>query len=145
MPNLFVTLMRLGVVGLVLVLAGCADLAAALPPRPTPFPTLARLPSVTPVTPSPLPTATLPVPTIPPTPTSVPILGTVTITANVRSGPSTTFDILTIIEGGASVEILGRSGDWYQIRTPDGFSGWLFAQLLDIPTDVASNIPTVVP
>jgi N-acetylmuramoyl-L-alanine amidase len=47
---------------------------------------------------------------------------------NVRSGPGTTFDILTRALRGALLPLLSRQGDWLQVRLPDGRNGWVATQ-----------------
>ncbi len=52
--------------------------------------------------------------------------GTVTATSlNVRTGPSTSNTIITTIPNGTRVTILGDSGNWYNVRLPDGRIGWV--------------------
>lgn len=128
-----------------LLLSSCDYIRSALPPSPSPFPVLARLPTVTPMTPSPTPPPTRtprPTPTTPPLPA---LEGTVAVGANVRSGPSTDFPIVTSIVAGSSVTILGQSGTWYQIKTPEGVEGWMSALVLEVSPAVVTAIPTVVP
>lgn len=128
---------------LALALAACGDLVAALPPRPSPFPTLARLPSVTPVTPSPTrpPTATPPQAT----PTPAPLLVRAPGPANVRSGPGVSFEIVGVVAADDPIELLGRSGDWYRVALADGSVGWMAGQVLGIAPDVAAAVPLVEP
>jgi hypothetical protein len=118
----------------------CADLTADLPPRPTPFPTLERLPSVTPVTPSPTPppTATL-VPLATPTPTPLP--ATVATTANVRSNPSLDSSVVLVVEAGQALNLRARQGDWYAVELPGGLSGWMAASVLTIDPAIAAAVP----
>lgn len=128
---------------LAVAISACGDLAAALPPRPTPFPTLPRLPSVTPVTPSPTP---LPTPTAPaPTPTPAPLLARVPGPANVRAGPGTTFTIVGVVDAGDQIDLLGRTGEWYRVSLPDGTLGWMSGQVLEIDPEVAAAVPLVEP
>ncbi|HMQ29297.1 MAG TPA: SH3 domain-containing protein [Chloroflexaceae bacterium] len=125
---------------LLLTLGACGDLASALPARPTPVPTLARLPSVTPVTPSATPPPTLtPAPVT--TPTAVPLLGTVAIGANVREGPGIAFAVVGVLDEGAQVELLGRSGGWYEVAAPGGLTGWMSGQVLTIDPVTDSAVP----
>lgn len=123
-----------------LALGACGDLASALPARPTPVPTLARLPSVTPVTPSATrePTPTL-VPII--TPTPVPLLASVAVAANVRAGPGTSFDVVGTLAADAEVRLLRRSADWYEIVGPDEVAGWMSGQVLTIDPATAAAVP----
>jgi hypothetical protein len=112
----------------VLFLTACVDLVAVVPERPSAVPTLARLPSVTPVTPSPIPSPT-PIPAL--TPTPEPLVALVISPANIRGGPGTDFPIVGILDVGASVTLLRRRGDWFAISTTD-LSGWIFRELIAI-------------
>jgi hypothetical protein len=125
-------------------LAACGDLAAALPPRPSPFPTLARLPSVTPVTPSPIP---LPTATAVAQPTATPALplAFVVVDANMRSGPGTGFEIVSVVSAGSSIALSGRQDDWYQVRTADGVEGWMSNLVLEVDPAVADSVPLAQP
>jgi SH3-like domain-containing protein len=125
-------------------LAACGDLAAALPPRPSPFPTLERLPSVTPVTPSPIPTPT-PTAIAEPSPTPTLPLAFVTVNANMRSGPGTDFMIVSVVSAGSSIALSGRQDDWYQVRTADGIEGWMSNLVLEVDPAVADSVPLTQP
>ncbi|NJK81492.1 MAG: SH3 domain-containing protein [Chloroflexaceae bacterium] len=132
---------------LLFVLSGCDYIASALPPTPSPFPTLARLPSVTPVTPSPTWT---PAPTRTSTPVVTPtpllLIGTVAVGANVRSGPGTEFPIVTSLVSGTTVTLEARiDAGWYRIVTPEGVEAWMSEQVLDVPPDIVEQIPLVEP
>jgi len=52
-------------------------------------------------------------------------------TANVRSGPGTTYQVVTFVTQGAVLAILDKSAasDWLYIRTPNNVSGWVSAGL----------------
>lgn len=136
-------LLRLLIVtlSLALMLAACGDLEAALPERPTPVPTLPRLPSVTPITPSPTPAPTL-TPTLTPTPR--PLVATVARAANVRAGPGTTFDIVGTMEAGVTVILLHRRDDWFAIETVD-VKGWMFRDLLELDPATEQAVPLDLP
>lgn len=43
---------------------------------------------------------------------------------NLRSGPGSNYSELAEMEPGTQVQILGQSGDWSRLRTPDGQIGW---------------------
>lgn len=99
----------------------------------TPTPT--TLPTNTP-TPEP-PTATIP---------SIPSLTTRT-DLNVRSGPSTEYDLLGLLPSGSSAEIIGRSADgqWWQVRfspASDGL-GWVSADPAFGEAVNVDNLPVV--
>lgn len=73
---------------------------------------------------------------------SVAVTGTINITAglNARSAPTTTAQLLTLLNGGTVVPILGRSadGEWLQTRLEDGTEAWLFAQYVDVGVPVTA-------
>ncbi|HMO57036.1 MAG TPA: SH3 domain-containing protein [Roseiflexaceae bacterium] len=51
-----------------------------------------------------------------------------------RSGPSTQYDAIGRISRGAELQVIGRYGDWFQVRERiDGPVYWLSGELLDIP------------
>lgn len=116
-----------------LALVACGDLASALPARPSPFPTLARLPSVTPVTPGP---TRLPSPTSAPTRTSTivsrPSRALVAVAANLRSGPGLDYAVVTVLDAGTSLTLGEHQGEWYAVQTADGAQGWMSDQVLDL-------------
>ncbi|RLA81068.1 MAG: hypothetical protein DRG33_01215 [Deltaproteobacteria bacterium] len=49
---------------------------------------------------------------------------------NIRSGPGTSYSVLTTLSQGQQVKGLGKQGDWYQIQLPDGRVGWVYATLV---------------
>lgn len=60
---------------------------------------------------------------------------TATVTAsqlNVRSGPSTAYSIVHVLRQGETVEVIGESDGWYQIRLKDGRVGWSSGQYLNL-------------
>ncbi|MCS6882948.1 MAG: SH3 domain-containing protein [Oscillochloridaceae bacterium] len=125
-----------------LLVGACGEAAAVLPPRPTPAPTLARLPSVTPVTPT-LPART---PTASPAPaTPEAPVGRVAVIANLRAGPGTEHPVLEVLEAGAPVRLLGRSGEWYHVEGPADRRGWMAAEVLEIDPVTADTIPEIRP
>jgi hypothetical protein len=131
---------------LLLAVGGCDYLAGAMPPTPSPFPTVARLPSVTPVTPSPIPPPTnTPRPTLTPTVAPEELEGTVSVGANVRNGPGTQFPAISSVLAGRTVIITGRSEGWYAVITSDGTEGWMSELVIETEPLVATAVPTVVP
>lgn len=137
-------MMRVAAVVLLLVFTGaCADLAM-LPERPTPFPTLARLPTVTPVPPTP---SLLAQPLIISSPTTTPELpmARVAVVANVRAGPGVEYPVVRVFEAGAPVRLLGRFAGWYQVQGPGDVQGWMAAQVLEVDPSVAALVPEVRP
>lgn len=125
-------------------LVGCSGMPEANLPRPTPVPTIGRLPSVTMAPPA---TATVPATaTSLATKTPMPVIGVVNITANVRLGPGTSFDIVGSLETGSEVLLIQRDENWYQIRTiQSGLNGWMIEDVLDIAEDEIERVTTVVP
>ncbi|PDW03678.1 SH3 domain-containing protein [Candidatus Viridilinea mediisalina] len=128
-------------ISLALILAACGDLEAALPERPTPVPTLPRLPSVTPITPSPTPAPTF-TPTLTPTPR--PLVATVVRAANVRAGPGTSFAIVGTMEAGVTVTLHSQRDDWFAIETTD-ITGWMFRDLLELDPATERAVPMDLP
>lgn len=106
----------------------------------TPTPTATAL---FPVTPSLTPTVTL-TPTLTPTPYPQRLADVVRPDINVRAGPGKSYEIVGVLEKGATVNIIGRAEDnsWYKIEAEDGLEGWISAALLR-PHDPAE--PTLVP
>lgn len=96
--------------------------ATVVLPTPKPALTQQRPPTATP-SPSPRPTATATV-----TPTPIPEAAVGQILTNLRSGPAVGFAILTEVDAGTPLEVLGRSADeeWFKVRTPGGQIGWMY-------------------
>lgn len=92
---------------------------ASDPPTATPTPV--------PPTPAPLPTDT---PTSPP---AKPVLVINSGDVNIRSGPSTDYDILTVVNRGEEYEVVGKNGtgDWWQICCVAGEFGWVISEFAD--------------
>ena len=125
---------------------------------PTTMPTKTAVASTTPVptntaTPQPTatikPTATL-VPTftpILPSETAVPLLKAVVAVPNlnVRSGPSTAYDLLGTIAEGEKIELTGRisDGSWWQICCVNGERGWVIGEAIEIPEGAETIVPRV--
>lgn len=130
---------------LVLAATACADLSSALPPSPSPVPTLARLPSVTPMPPAATPSRTPTLTPIIPTATPEPLFGTVLNNANVRAGPGTSFAIVTVVNEGDQVQLSGQTAEWYQVVTETKINGWIFAQILQVDPATAEAVPQVEP
>lgn len=127
-----------------LSLGACADLATTLPARPTPVPTLARLPSVTPV--PPIPTTVPATPTVPASPpTPEPPVGRVAVAANVRAGPGLEYAVVGGLAAGAPVSLLGRFDTWYRVQGPGEVRGWMASQVLEIDPASAALVPETRP
>lgn len=51
---------------------------------------------------------------------------------NIRSKADINSDIITKLHKGNAVDVYGKAGDWYKIRTPDNRIGWVFKDLLSV-------------
>lgn len=112
--------------------ATSTETLTATPTVPSPTPTLTDTvtPSLSPsltytVTPSPLPTLT---PTIE-------LYGTASVrysNTNIRYGPSAEYPVITKLDAGTEVSLLGQSegGQWIVILMQDGKEGWVSSELL---------------
>ena len=63
---------------------------------------------------------------------------TADIGANVRSGPSTSYSILTAVAYNAQVSVTGRSGDWFKVSV-GGQTGYILGELLKTPGTVSAD------
>ncbi len=128
-------------------LSGCDYISSALPPTPSPFPTLARLPTVTPEPPSPTPQPTFTPAPPAPTPTATPFTleGVSLVGANVRAGPGTDFDVIGSAQQGMTVTLHVQHENWFQITTMNGDEGWMAGDVLDIQPEVVNAVPTATP
>jgi len=137
-PALFVSIMALLTVALV---------SCNVTETPTPeliiSPTVEILPPTsTPIPPTSTPTAgptDTPVPTV----TATPSYPTARVTAtilNVRSGPSTTADIITRLQYDTQLRVEGRNAesDWVQVVLDDGSKGWVSAEWVNLSTSISS-------
>ena len=112
---------------------------------PSATPTLTATPSLTrTLSPTPAKTAT-PIPT----PTSVEVNASVAGTKpiNIRTGDSSDFGLLTSLQPGTTVKVVGISrahNDWFQIELPDGRKGWVSARLVTVIGNLAT-VPFVTP
>jgi hypothetical protein len=116
-------------------------LAATKPPTFTPTftatPTATSTSTPTPTsTPTDTPTNTpTPTDTLTPTPTPLPVAVVQSTQAiNVRSGAGRTFPPVGVLRPREQVIVLGQSDDgkWLNVQLPDGRSGWVSADLLQI-------------
>jgi uncharacterized protein YraI len=129
------------------IVAGCG-------PAPTPEPTVTPTPtSPLPPTDTPMPTDTpVPTPVPSPTPTSEPEAVVAVDLLNLRAGPGTNYDILTMMEEGTKSTVVGRTeaNDWLKVVIADGREGWVFAEMVTVSGDlgaiaVAQAPPTPMP
>jgi uncharacterized protein YgiM (DUF1202 family) len=126
--------------GVLLLLAACGEAftQGALPPTPSPFPTLARQPTVTPMGPTPttLPTLAPPPPTA--TPISLPdvLQATSLAEANVREGPGEDFSVIYTIPTTETVQLHKREQGWYQVTLSNEIHGWMSEEVLNVPPEM---------
>lgn len=50
---------------------------------------------------------------------------------NMRSGPGTRHDALWLLGQGYPLQVIGRKGDWYQVRDFEADKGWVYRPLVD--------------
>lgn len=63
--------------------------------------------------------------------------------ANLRSGPGTSYERVGKLKQGQTVRLLGRNGEWYQVQTKSGQSGWLHSELVEVDANVSSSLAVV--
>ncbi len=82
------------------------------------------------------PTEPVPTPgvTSPPSSSSAQPMTATVISAslNLRSEANTTSTVLATLSEGTSLEVLKSQGDWYQVKTPAGETGWVAGWLIDV-------------
>lgn len=64
--------------------------------------------------------------------------------SNLRSGPSSDYDIIGTLEQGTPVKVIGSAWTtvdelWFQVETPAGESGWVYQDLLDLSPEVTAT------
>lgn len=65
---------------------------------------------------------------------AVECVGTVTGSGvNVRAGPGTDFAVLTQVEMGTRVTVLGLEDGWARVRLPDGREGYISTRFVEAP------------
>jgi hypothetical protein len=86
-------------------------------------------------------------PTATPTPTPKPDAVVNTANLNLRSGPSTDYEILGVLKQGDPLKITGKDspGDWLKVIAPDGEEGWVAAWLLEINLDISGVLIAQAP
>jgi hypothetical protein len=59
---------------------------------------------------------------------------------NLRAGPDTSYDILTMMEEGTELKVVGRTetSDWLKVVTADGREGWVFAEMVNVSGDLGA-------
>ena len=61
---------------------------------------------------------------------------------NMRTGPGTQYRILKALASGDKVSRLDSSGDWIQVRTPEGLEGWVPGGYLSPEPPASLALPT---
>ncbi|MCZ6877537.1 MAG: SH3 domain-containing protein [Acidobacteria bacterium] len=51
-------------------------------------------------------------------------------TVNIRQAASTSSRIISTVKRGDKLEVLDKTGSWYQIKTESGRTGWVHASLV---------------
>ncbi len=117
------------------------DVASTPTQYATAAPSATLLPSPT-VTSAPIPTDT-PVPTpAPPTPTPYIVAGADGV--NVRTGPDTSYARLGYLDPDTQAEVIGRDGEWWQIRYND-VQAWIYGPLVTAFNAEHVGLPTPTP
>jgi cell wall-associated NlpC family hydrolase len=63
--------------------------------------------------------------------------------SNLRGGPGTAYPKIGALGAGTQVDLLGRYGDWFKVRTPQRTTGWVSQELLDVSAFVGRRVPVV--
>jgi uncharacterized protein YgiM (DUF1202 family) len=84
------------------------------------------------------------VPTTPSNTGPVATVSTGVYALNVLSGPGSTFGVITAIQRGSQVSLIGRDAfnTWFKVRLPNGTEGWASANYLNTSYTIA-NLPVV--
>ena len=124
---------------LIVFLAGCTSF---LPEEPTQTPVVKVTLPPPAAEPTDLPPTSIPAeiqPTVTKAPPEAPKTVVVnTNNLNMRSGPSTLYQILATYREGAELEVTARTpgADWVKATGPDGFTGWMAVSLLNYNGDL---------
>ena len=62
-------------------------------------------------------------------------------TVKLREGPSLDAGLVTLLSVDNKVEVLGKEGDWYQVRYRD-YEGYVYADYIDVDGEVVDNTAT---
>ncbi|CEP92890.1 SH3-domain-containing protein [[Clostridium] sordellii] len=69
--------------------------------------------------------------------------GTVTASAlNIRSGPSTSYSVITNVYNGDKLEILETSNGWYKVKLANGKTGWGSGKYISVSGESDNNTST---
>ncbi len=64
---------------------------------------------------------------------------------NLRTSPSTQSQVIAVYQRGTKVTVLGTSGQWTRVRTPDGKTGYMLTSYLKKVNSSATPKPTATP
>lgn len=64
-------------------------------------------------------------------------------TVKLREGPSLDSGLVTLLSVDNKVEVLGKEGDWYQVRYRN-YEGYVYADYIDVDEEVEANTTNVV-
>jgi cell wall-associated NlpC family hydrolase len=62
---------------------------------------------------------------------------------NLRDGPGTNFIGMSKLNAGTNLDLLARYGDWLQVHTDSGRTGWVLSQHLNLAPGVLERVETV--
>lgn len=63
--------------------------------------------------------------------------------ANLRSGPAISYQRIGKLMQGQTVRLLGRNGEWYQVETKNGTTGWIHGELVNVNEAATKSLSTV--
>ncbi|OPX90158.1 N-acetylmuramoyl-L-alanine amidase [Pelotomaculum sp. PtaB.Bin117] len=63
--------------------------------------------------------------------------------ANIRTGPGTDNNVLTQVGLAERLTVLGKSGDWYQVKISNGSTGWVAGWLVALESAGTANEPDI--
>ncbi|MDR3576661.1 MAG: SH3 domain-containing protein [Anaerolineaceae bacterium] len=133
----------LGGVFLFLALSASNHPPQSIPPTATPTQFVAAATDV----PTQQPSLT-PAPTKAPQPSAVSQVkaSALNVGVNVRSGPGTSFNIVSGLVQNDMADVIGRNSDtsWLEIITPKGVKGWVNASVISV-TGATNGLPVVTP
>jgi len=48
----------------------------------------------------------------------------------IRYGPTIEYEVVEVVEKGTRLTLLSKKGDWFEVRTPQGNTGWIYKQFV---------------